>query len=90
MKELTELELTDLWKEVKEDFWGDISLQTQKMVKKLMETTIEEEMRAYIGISRYGRSEDRKGYRNGFYPRAYLALNKYWEDNPIKEFIQKS
>ena len=39
MKELTELELADLWKEVKEDFWGDISLQTQKMVKKLMETT---------------------------------------------------
>jgi len=36
---LTELELTDLRKEVKEDFLGDISLQTQKMVKKLMETT---------------------------------------------------
>lgn len=46
MKELTELELTDLWKDVKEDFGGDISLQTQKMVKKLMETTLEEEMRA--------------------------------------------
>ena len=71
---MTELELTDLWKEVKEDFWGDVSLQTQKMVKKLMETTLEEEMRAYIGISRYGRSEDRKGYRNGFYPRGLLTF----------------
>ena len=35
MKELTELELADLWKEVKEDFWGDISLQTQRWLKSL-------------------------------------------------------
>jgi len=83
MKELTELELADLWKEVKEDFWGDISLQTQKMVKKLMETTLEEEMRAYIGISRYGRSEDRKGYRNGFYPRGLLTSFGYISEIPV-------
>ena len=50
------------------------------MVKKLMETTLEEEMRAYIGISRYGRSEDRKGYRNGFYPRGLLTSFGYISD----------
>ena len=53
MKDLTELTLTDLWKKVKEDFGGEISLGTQKMVKKLMEVTLEEEIAAYIGIGRY-------------------------------------
>jgi len=89
MKELTELELADLWKEVKEDFWGDISLQTQKMVKKLMETTLEEEMRAYIGISRYGRSEDRKGYRNGFYPRGLLTSFGYISEIKVPRCREK-
>ena len=74
MKELTELELTDLWKEVKEDFWGDISLQTQKMVKKLMETTLEEEMRAYIGISHMDAVRIEKAIVMVFIQGAYLPL----------------
>jgi len=91
MKDLTKLTLTDLWKEVKEDFWEEISLQTQKMVKKLMETTLEEEMAAYIGIGGYGRSENRRGYRNGYYTRGlltsfgYMVLSPYLCDN-IKKF----
>ena len=77
MKDLTELTLTDLWKEVKEDFWGEISLGTQKMVKRLMEVTLEEEMAAYIGIGRYGRSESRRDYRNGYYTRSLLTSFGY-------------
>ena len=72
MKDLTELTLTDLWKEVKEDFWGEISLGTQKMVKRLMEVTLEEEMAAYIGIGRYGRSESRRDYLMAITQEVYL------------------
>jgi len=50
---VAKLTLTDLWKKVNEDFWGEISLGTQKMVERLMEVTLGEEMAAYVDIGRY-------------------------------------
>lgn len=54
------------------DFFRD-----SKDVKRLMEVTLEEEMAAYIGIGRYGRSESRRDYRNGYYTRSLLTSFGY-------------
>jgi Transposase and inactivated derivatives len=72
-KPLTKLKLSDLWKVVKvseEEIWGDLQQETKLMVKKLLESSMEEEIMEYIGISRkYERSEKRQSQRNGYYER---------------------
>ncbi len=72
-KPLTKLKLSDLWKVVKvteEEIWGDLQEETKLMVKKILESSMEEEIMEYIGISRkYERSGKRQSQRNGYYER---------------------
>lgn len=72
VKDLTELTLKDLWKEVKteEDWWGDISERTVHMVKLILESSLEEELVEFLQASRYQRTELRKGHRNGHYEKS--------------------
>ncbi len=72
VKDLTELTLKDLWREVKEeeDWWGEINERTLNMVKLILESSLEEELLEELQASRYRRSELRKGYRNGHYERS--------------------
>jgi hypothetical protein len=46
VKDLTQLTVKDLWKEVKdeEDWWGDINERVLGMVKLIMEGSLEEEL----------------------------------------------
>ena len=46
VKDLTELKLSDLWREVKsdEDWWGDLKGETLRVVKRLLESYMEEEL----------------------------------------------
>ncbi len=71
VKPLTELTLGDLWREVKDEeaIWGDIDAGVLRMAKVLMEASLEEEMVELLGAARYRRTEERRGYRNGFYER---------------------
>jgi len=71
VKDLTQLTLKDLWKEVKseEDWWGDINERVLGMVKLILESSLEEELLEELQVSRYRRSKARRGYRNGYYPR---------------------
>jgi len=71
VKDLTDLTLKDLWKEVKteEDWWGDINERTLNMVKLILESSLEEELLSQIQASRYQRNEIRRGYRNGHYEK---------------------
>lgn len=71
VKDLTQLTLKDLWKEVKseEDWWGDINERVLGMVKLILEGSLEEELLEELQVSRYKRSRARRGYRNGYYPR---------------------
>jgi len=71
VKDLTQLTLKDLWKEVKdeEDWWDDINERVLGMVKLILENSLEEELLEELQVSRYKRSNDRRGYRNGYYPR---------------------
>lgn len=72
VKDLTQLTLKDLWKEVKdeEEWWGDISERTLHMVKLILESSLEEELLEFLQASRYQRTELRKGSRNGHYEKS--------------------
>jgi len=69
VKELTELRLSELWAEVKEDFWGDLKQEAQRGLKVLLEGRLEWEMEEYIMASPYERTAMRQDYRCGYYAR---------------------
>jgi putative transposase len=71
VKDLTQLKLADLWKEVKteEEWWGDIDERIMMMVRTLLESSLESELLEQLQASPYQRTEVRKGYRNGYYER---------------------
>jgi len=76
VKDLTQVTLKDLWKEVKdeEDWWGDINERVLGMVKLILESSLEEELLEELQVSRYKRSITRRGYRNGHYPRDLYTM----------------
>ena len=73
VKELSELTVSELWKEIKvteEEIWGDLKIKAQVFLKRVLEGAMEDEVMDYIGISRrYERSEERESQRNGYYKR---------------------
>jgi len=71
MKELTELTLTDLWKEVKRvrDFWEMEEEVVKGLRRRLIEGALEAERTMLIGCKRHERREQRRGYRNGYWRR---------------------
>jgi putative transposase len=75
VKDLTELTVADLWKEVKgeEDWWGDFNERALSMLKVLMESSLEEELLEQLQAGKYRRTEVRKGYRNGYYERSLYS-----------------
>lgn len=77
VKDLTELKLEDLWREVKgddeEEWWGDVKQETVRVVKRLLESAMEEELVAELCAGRYWRNRLRRGYRNGYRYRSLLT-----------------
>lgn len=75
VKDLTQLTVKDLWQEVKgeEDWWGDLKEDTMQLVKRLLESTMDEEIIAQLQVTRYQRSSQRRGYRNGHRYRSLLT-----------------
>ena len=75
VKDLTELTVADLWKEVKdeESWWEEINERVQGMVKLILERSLEEELLEFLQASRYVRTEARRGYRNGYYERSLFS-----------------
>lgn len=73
LKGLSELKVSELWKEIKvteEDLWGDLKIEAQVFLKRILEGTMEDEVMGHLGVSRkYERSEDRETQRNGYYQR---------------------
>ena len=57
------------WKEVKDDFWGDVKQETLKLVKLLLEESMKEELVVYTQAQWHERTGQRVSARNGFYPR---------------------
>jgi len=71
VKDLTELTVKDLWKEVKseQEWWGEINERVLGMVKLILESSLESELLEQLQASPYQRTEVRRGYRNGYYER---------------------
>jgi transposase-like protein len=75
VRPLTALTLRDLWHEVKDPatLWGDVSRETLRAVKLLLENRMHEELTTYLRAERYVHRPDRGGYRNGRYRRALIT-----------------
>jgi putative transposase len=72
VKDLTQLTVKDLWKEVKrgEEWWGEINREVLSLVKIILESSLDEEILEELQVNRYHRSDRRRGYRNGCYERS--------------------
>jgi transposase-like protein len=68
---LTDLTVRDLWQQVKDPatLWGDVSQQTRRTVKLLLENRMHEELADFLHAGFYTRGGTRRGYRNGCYVR---------------------
>lgn len=75
IKDMTELTLKDLWQEVKEedDWWGEVKEHTLRVVKRLLEGAMQEEILEQVRVDRYRRDKLRRGYRNGYRYRSLLT-----------------
>lgn len=71
MQELAydERTLSRLWGEVKATFQEDLPASCRRLVKTLLETTMEGELEQVVGVRWHERSLGRQDYRNGSYRR---------------------
>lgn len=66
--------LAEWWQEVKENFWqDDAKPQVLKLVKELMESTMNEELEVYTQAEYHEQIERYKLYRNGYYQRTLVT-----------------
>ena len=72
VKDLTQLKLKDLWREVKDEekWWDEINGEVLSLLKLVLESSLDEEVLEEIRVNRYRRSDQRRGYRNGHYERS--------------------
>lgn len=75
VKTLTERTVAERFREIKdeEDVWGDISEQSRALAKRIIESSLEEELTERLAASRYRRTEGRYGWRNGHYTRRLMT-----------------
>lgn len=66
----TDKDISERWKQVKEDFWGDLKHETLGAVKRLLETTMDIEVQDLAGARRWEHCANRAKYRNGSYHRS--------------------
>ena len=67
--DFSEENISEYWKEVKDWFWEDLRENNRWLLKKMIEEVLESRVRIKIGVGRYERGKERKGYRNGYYRR---------------------
>jgi transposase-like protein len=72
VKELTELTITDLWKEFNlsfKDYWQEHDKAVKTFKKKLIEEALDAERSEWICCNPYERSSERQDQRNGYWRR---------------------
>lgn len=72
VKELTELTITDLWKEFNlsfKDYWQEHDEAVKTFKKKLIEEALDAERSEWICCSPYERNSERQDQRNGYWRR---------------------
>jgi len=75
VRPLTDLTVADLWKAVKDPatIWGDVSRETLRAVKLLLQNRMQEELTDFLHAGRYNRNYRRRGHRNGVYVRHFTT-----------------
>jgi transposase-like protein len=77
VKDLTELKVEDLWREVKEDegdFFGkQLREERLRSAKRMLESAMEQELIESLRAGWYRRTELRRGHRNGYRYRDLLT-----------------
>lgn len=75
VKDLTEVRVRELWREVKDegDWWGELKEESLRVVQRLLEGAMEGELLEQLWAGRYRRTELRRGYRNGYRHRSLLT-----------------
>ncbi|MBU0951955.1 MAG: transposase [Elusimicrobia bacterium] len=76
-KYLFEQYLFERWSQVKEDFWGDLKLEQERALKRLLETSMEIEVQDLIGCGKWGHNKVRPIFRNGFRYRSLLSTYEH-------------
>jgi transposase-like protein len=63
------------WARVKEaeSFWGDLSRSARRLLKEMLEGTMELWRDEWIGVESHAAADDRRDYRNGYYRRKRWA-----------------
>jgi putative transposase len=81
VKDLTQLTIKDLWREVKEeeDFWGDLKETALRGLKIIVETAMDSELLEQLQATRYQHVESRKGFRNGYRYRSLITQYGFLE-----------
>ncbi len=72
VKELTELTITDLWKEFNlsfKDYWQEHNEVVKVFKKRLIEEALDAERSEWICCNPYERSSERQNQRNGYWRR---------------------
>jgi len=64
--------LQEWWQEVNKDFWQDTRHHMKRLLKELMESTMEKEIELYIRQYEGGKDKDNV-YRNGCYNRSFVT-----------------
>lgn len=73
--------LQEWWSEVKENFWEeDAKPKVLKLVKELMESTLEEDLQLYTQAQYQEQIAKYKLYRNGYYRRTLVTQFGYIND----------
>lgn len=75
VKALTDRTMAERFREVKDErqLWGDISDETRALAKRIIESSLEEELTARLQAAHYRRTEVRRGWRNGSYGRQVVS-----------------
>lgn len=71
--ETTGNRMPNLWSLVKdpEEFWGDLSTQGRRLLRELLEATMEVWRDEYVAAKWHASAAERRGYRNGYYRRKH-------------------
>jgi putative transposase len=75
VKALTDRTVAERFAEIKEEdgIWGEISEQSRLVAKRIIESSLEEELTVRLAANRYRRTEVRRGWRNGGYTRQLVT-----------------
>jgi transposase-like protein len=76
-KEFKEKYLWRVWKETRRDFLEDTKDMQKGFIKRLLEESLQEEMRELVGTTPWEHNRARSTYRNGFYVRGLLTDSGY-------------